>query len=84
MKLKNYTVVFCIVLQGKTPYDLAVSSQNKPCIEMITVEMKKRSPQGIWDTITRNPVRKGVGRGVGTKSIPVTKTKVKKEVYFIN
>lgn len=41
--------------EGKTPYDLAVSSQNKNCIEVITVEMKKRSPQNIWDTITRNP-----------------------------
>ena len=43
-------------VQGKTPYDLAVSSQHKTCIEMISVEMKKRSPQGLWDTITRNTV----------------------------
>ena len=51
---------------------------------MITVEMKKRSPQGILGTPSQgNPVRKGGGMGGwGTKSIPVTKAKVKKGSLF--
>ena len=46
-----------VILQGKTPYDLAVSSQHKTCIEIITVEVKKRAPKGVWDKVTRNIVR---------------------------
>ena len=56
IRYMKIVIILYIYVQGKTPYDIAVSSQNKNCIEVITVEMKKRSPQNIWDTITRNAV----------------------------
>ncbi|XP_003387518.1 PREDICTED: palmitoyltransferase ZDHHC17-like [Amphimedon queenslandica] len=40
--------------EGKTPYDLAVSSQSKPIIEMIHTERKRREPNGVLDILTGN------------------------------
>ena len=55
-RFKIFYNIFFFYMQGKTPYDLAVASQNKNIIEIITVEKRKRHPATILEFLTGNLV----------------------------
>ena len=53
----SHFVILYWFSQEKLPYDLAVSSQQKGCIDLLYVETRKRKQTSILDTLTKNPVR---------------------------